>query len=84
VDLEYEIVIGDDLESDVLVAEIWIGPSEPTPNQRSPTFAVIFEPPPYTVHIYPHPDASCWEIPLELMQEAVAAAKERLQQIQRG
>ncbi|MFU8807327.1 MAG: hypothetical protein ACNA8W_26195 [Bradymonadaceae bacterium] len=69
----YYTTVGDDLDSDYLVGELVIDGQH---------FADVFEPPPYRVVIYPPPEGGAWKFPLELVQEALQAVKDRLDAMQ--
>ncbi len=68
----FRISIGDDPDSDRLFAEIVF----------DQYFAEIQEPPPYRIIVYPRTDGEPWDLPIELLQEAVQHAKRRLDEMQ--
>ena len=69
----FRIQIGDDPESDGLFGEIWFDDDH---------FAEIFEPPPYEVVIYPRSDGEPWKLSHSLVQHALEAAKQRMDEVQ--
>ena len=68
----FKISLGDDPDSDRLFAEIVF----------DQYFAEIQEPPPYQITIYPRTDGEPWDLPIELVLEALYRAKSRLDDFQ--
>ena len=70
---DFQILVGDDPDSDGLFGEIWFDGEH---------YAEILEPPPYEFVVYPRRDGEPWRLSFSLVLRAMEAARQRMDELQ--